>query len=75
MDRQEKRKNDGIENGNDDDLSENSDVEDKVSWVVPLTQLVCTAILIPDYINLHQSLALKCATWFLILIIKKTKNT
>ncbi|CAH1718067.1 unnamed protein product [Chironomus riparius] len=29
MDRQEKRKNDGIENGNDDDLSENSDVEDK----------------------------------------------
>lgn len=31
MDRQEKRKNDGIENGNDDDLSENSDVEDKVS--------------------------------------------
>ena len=31
MDRQEKRKSEGIENGNDDDLSENSDVEDKVS--------------------------------------------
>lgn len=33
MDRQEKRKNEGIENGNDDDVSENSDVEDKVSWI------------------------------------------
>lgn len=32
MDRQEKRKNEGIENGHDEDLSENSDMEDKVSW-------------------------------------------
>lgn len=31
MDRQEKRRNEGLDNGNDDDLSDNSDVEDKVS--------------------------------------------